>query len=309
MISPLEKLMTDFLEHLEVEKGRSQETVRHYDFYLRRFLKFSGAKSPSDMTQEAVRKYRLWLNREVKGREKETIKKSTQNYHVIALRSFLKYLSKRDVVSLAPEKIELAKQSMRQVEFLEPDELARLLDVPLKDVTFSRVPLVRFRNKAILEFLFSTGLRVSEAANLSIERLNLKRDEFTVKGKGGKMRVVFLSGEAKDWVKKYLEARKDTLPYLFVSHDLAGKHREHHGPLTPRSIQRIVENAAREAGITKRITPHVLRHTYATTLLRNGADIRSVQAMLGHSSIMTTQIYTHVTDKGLREVHKKFHRK
>ena len=309
MTTQLEKLVTDFLEHLEVEKGRTEKTVRNYDFYLRRFLKFSGAKSPSAITLDSVRKFRLWLNREVPGREEATIKKSTQNYHLIALRSFLKYLSKRDVKSLAPEKVELAKQSMRQVEFLEPEELDRLLEMPTKGLSPDRLPLVVLRNKTILEMLFSTGLRVSELANLLIERVNLKRDEFTVKGKGGKTRVVFLNDETKGWIRHYLDKRADTLPYLFVSHDPAGKHREASGALTSRSIQRIVENTARDAGITKRITPHVLRHTYATTLLRNGADIRSVQAMLGHASITTTQIYTHVTDKGLREVHKKFHKK
>lgn len=309
MPSPLEKLVTDFLEHLEIEKGRTEKTVRNYDFYLRRFLDFSELTSPSGITLDTVRKFRVWLNRDVAGREEANIKKSTQNYHLIALRSFLKYLSKRDVKSLAPEKVELAKQSMRQVEFLEPEELDRLLAVPLAGKGADELPLVHLRNKAILEMLFATGLRVSELAGLLVERVNLKQDEFTVKGKGGKTRVVFLNDETKGWIKKYLEKRTDTLPYLFVGHDRAGAHREESKALTSRSIQRIVEAAARDAGITKRITPHVMRHTYATTLLRNGADIRSVQAMLGHSSITTTQIYTHITDKGLREVHKKFHKK
>lgn len=309
MPSQLGRLMTDFLEHLEVEKGRSQKTIRNYDFYLRRFLDWADITTPAKIDQEIVRKYRLWLNREVPGREDETIKKSTQNYHLIALRNFLKYLAKRDIKSLAPEKIELAKQTSRQVEFLEADELERLLEVPVKGKKLDRLSLVSLRNKAILELLFSSGLRVSELAGLNVESLNLKRDEFTVRGKGGKTRVVFLNDEAKIWIKRYLDKRTDPLPHLFVSHDRAGKHRAGSGGLTPRSIQRIVEKYAKEAGITKKITPHVLRHTYATTLLRNGADIRSVQAMLGHSSITTTQIYTHVTDKALREVHKKFHKK
>jgi site-specific recombinase XerD len=309
MPTQLDKLITDFLEHLEVEKGRSQKTIRNYDFYMRRFADWAKVASPSKIDQELVRKYRLWLNRCVPGRDEEFIKKSTQNYHLIALRNFLKYLSRRDIASLSPERIDLAKQQSRQVEFLETDELSRLLDAPLRSSLADKLTLVQLRNKAILELLFSTGLRVSELASLTIEKINLKRDEFTVRGKGGKTRVVFLTDEAKSWLKKYLDLRGDTLPFLFVSHDRALRTRENSVPLTPRSIQRIVEQYAREAGITKKITPHVLRHTYATTLLRNGADIRSVQAMLGHSSITTTQIYTHVTDKALREVHKKFHKK
>lgn len=305
----LDRYLTDFLEHLEIEKGRTSRTVRNYDFYLRRFFEFGELKTPASITSDIVRKYRLWLNRDVAGREEANLKKSTQNYHLIALRSFLKYLAKRDVEALAPEKVELAKQVSRQVEFLEEDELKRFLDAPTKGVHVDHLSLVALRNRAILEMLFSTGLRVSELASLPIDRVNLKRDEFTVRGKGGKTRIVFLNDDARDWVKRYLDKRTDTAPHLFVSHDPARRGRAEIGSLTPRSVQRIVDSAAIEAGITKRITPHVLRHTFATTLLRNGADIRSVQAMLGHASITTTQIYTHVTDKGLREVHQKFHRK
>ena len=306
MPSTLDKLIADFLEHLEVEKGRSQKTIRNYDFYMRRFSNWAKVTTPGKIDQELVRKYRLWLNRKVPGRDEENIKKSTQNYHLIALRNFLKFLAKRDIKSLASEKIELSKQQSRQVEFLETDELERLLEAPILG-SRNKLTLVQLRNKAILELLFSTGLRVSELANLEIENVNLKQDEFSIRGKGGKMRVVFLNDESKEWIKKYLDKRTDTLPYLFVGHDRAGNSREETKAISSRSIQRIVEKYAREAGITKRITPHVLRHTYATTLLRNGADIRSVQAMLGHSSITTTQIYTHVTDKALRDVHKKFH--
>jgi len=309
MPNKLETLVTDFLEYLEIEKGRSKKTVRNYDFYLRRFLGWSSVTTPTKITAPVVKQYRLWLNRGVVGRENATIKKSTQNYHLIALRSFLKYLAKQDIDSLAPEKIELAKQSMRSVEFLEEDELVRLLDAPFRGKKEKGMGLVQLRDKAILEMLFSTGLRVSELANLNIDQVNMKRDEFTVRGKGDKVRVVFVSEEARMWLKKYLDKRTDTYPYIFISNDKAMKGRKMIGPLTPRSIERIVARYAKEAGITKRITPHVLRHTYATTLLRNGADIRSVQAMLGHSSITTTQVYTHITDKALREVHKKFHKK
>jgi site-specific recombinase XerD len=260
-----------------------------------------------DKNPAAEAKTSLWLNRLEEGRDsgessgqgKKTLKKSTQNYHLIALRSFLKYLVRIDVLSLAPEKIELAKQEMRQVEFLEAEELDRLLRVVAE-----QQGILALRDKAILELLFSTGLRVSELTHLKIENINLKRDEFTIRGKGGKLRVVFLSSTAKDALKAYLSKRRDASPFLFVSHDRAHKNT---GGLTPRSVQRIVERTAREAGITKHITPHTLRHTFATDLLLSGADIRSVQSLLGHASITTTQIYTHVTNNQMKEVHKKFH--
>ena len=300
----LKKYIKQFLEYLEIERGRSQRTIRNYHFYLNRFGEWADYPNPSKITQEMVRKYRLYLNRELEGREEENLKKTTQNYHLIALRSFLKYLSKIDVKSLDANKIELAKQSTRQIEFLEADEFKRLREAPLQ-----LAGLIGLRDKAVLEMLFSTGLRVSELSNLQIEQINLKRDEFTVKGKGSKHRVVFLSPDAKEAIKNYLIARQDTSPNMFVGHDRAKAARGEVTPLSPRSIQRAVEKYARAAGITKKITPHVLRHTFATDLLRNGADIRSVQAMLGHESITTTQVYTHVTDRQLKNIHKKFHGK
>lgn len=301
----LQKYIREFLEYLEIERGRSSRTVRNYDFYLKRFASWAKNPSPSDINKEMVRKYRLWLNRSVEGREEETLKKSTQNYHLIALRSFLKYLAKRDIESLAPEKIELAKQTTRTVEFLEDDELQRILLQPKK----ISEGLVMLRDQAILETLFSTGLRVSELSSLEVEQVNLDKGEFSVRGKGDKPRVVFLSEGAKEALKKYIDTRADTSPFIFVSHDRAKAGRAEQGSLTPRSIERIVAKYAKAAGITKRITPHTLRHTFATDLLRSGADIRSVQAMLGHASITTTQVYTHVTNKQLKEVHKKFHGK
>jgi site-specific recombinase XerD len=301
----LKTYIREFLEYLEVERGRSQKTIRNYDFYLQRFSGWAKNPLPSAINGEMVRSYRLWLNRHVEGREEDTIKKSTQNYHLIALRSFLKYLAKRDVQSLAAEKIELAKQSVRVVEFLEPEELERLLVQPLRVSD----GLVGLRDKAILELLFSTGMRVSELTSLEIESVNLEQEEFTVRGKGDKPRVVFLTGTAKEAIKEYLGKRRDLSVHLFVSHDRAKKGRTEHGSLTPRSIQRLVERYSKTAGITKRITPHTLRHTFATDLLRSGADIRSVQSLLGHESITTTQIYMHVTNQGLKEVHQKFHGK
>lgn len=304
----LNTLITDFLEYLEIERNRSQKTLKNYDFYLRRFVQLSGAKTPNDITGDRVRKFRIMLNRFTNKITGEPLKKKTQNYHMIALRAFLKYLAKRDIKSLAAEKIELAKQEDRQVEFLEGNELDDLLEAPLKDKSSDKI---KYRDKALLELLFSTGLRVSELANLKIENVNLKREEFSVRGKGGKVRVVFLSDQAKYWIKEYLSKRHDTSPYLFVAHDRAQNAREQDEdrPLTTRSIERLVERYAKQAGIMKKITPHTLRHSYATDLLRNGADIRSVQSMLGHASITTTQIYTHVTDQGLKEIYKKFHSK
>ncbi|MDD5043819.1 MAG: tyrosine-type recombinase/integrase [Patescibacteria group bacterium] len=307
--SPLAKLLGEFLDYLEIEKNRSRMTRRNYEFYLGRFLRWLELKksrlAPEDITAENVRQYRLWLNRLAED-SGQPLKKSTQNYHLIALRSFLKYLAKRDIKTLAPEKIELAKIGERTVEFLEGSDLEKFLEAPL---LIKNPDIIKKRDKAILETLFATGLRVSELSNLKIDQINLKKDEFTVRGKGDKPRVVFLSNQAKYWIKEYLDARTDPNPFLFMGHDRASAKREMKKipKLTPRSIQRLVEKYAKVAGLTKKITPHTLRHSYATDLLMNGADIRSVQAMLGHASITTTQIYTHITNQQLREVHKAFH--
>lgn len=299
----IEKWLTSFLEYLEIEKNRSALTVRNYAFYLRRFLDWTGVGSPEGITLERVKKFRLRLNREqVNGK---LLKKSTQNYHVIALRSFLKYLAKQDVKTLAAEKLELAKIGERIVEFLEGSDLERILEAPLQ---VKNREIIQARDKAILEMLFSTGLRVSELVNLKKDNINLKKDEFTVRGKGDKPRIVFLSNHAKYWIGEYLKVRQDIEPYLFVAHDRASKIRESEAKsLSARSVQRLVEKYAKVAGITKKVTPHTLRHSYATDLLQGGADIRSVQSMLGHASITTTQIYTHITNQQLRDVHKAFH--
>ncbi|MFA6042852.1 MAG: site-specific tyrosine recombinase/integron integrase [Patescibacteria group bacterium] len=304
MAVPIKKLLTDFLEYLEVEKNVSPLTVRNYGFYLKRFVDSAKLEKPTDVTIEKVRQFRLFLNRQL-NHQKEVLKASTRNYHLIALRAFLKYLAKRDVPSLAAEKVELAKQTERQVSFLEGTDLERFLEAPLK---LEQPDLLKARDKAILELLFSTGLRVSELANLKKDGINLEKDEFTVRGKGGKLRIVFLSHNARHWVGAYLKARNDDEPWIFLRHDRAIKRSgAEHKPLTSRSIQRLVQHYATVAGITKRITPHTLRHSYATDLLMNGADIRSVQSMLGHASITTTQIYTHVTNQQLREVYQAYH--
>ena len=302
--------LDEFLTSLELEKNASEKTIRNYRFYLKRFLDWMKISKPQDITSEAIKQFRLRLNRMQSGRDGELLKKSTQNYHMIALRAFLKYLTKNDIEVIAPEKISLMKQEERQVSVLEPEELARLLEAPL---TLTKDPIISVRDKAILETLFSTGLRVSELASLSKDQMNLNKDEHTIRGKGRKLRLVFLSKDSRKWIADYLKLRHDSNPALFVRNDRAshlGKHNneeEEAEALTPRSIQRIVQRYAKASGITKRITPHTLRHTYATDLLMNGADIRSVQTMLGHASITTTQIYTHITNRQLKDVYHAFH--
>lgn len=290
-----------FLEYIEIEKGRSLNTVRNYEHYLDRAFIDMGVKNVKDITEDKLREFRLRLNRapgmKVKGQSAGTLKKNTQNYYLIALRSFLKYCRKRNITALTPDAIELAKVSARHLDLMTVDELHRLLKTPdVKDIK-------GLRDKALLELFFSTGLRLAELCSLNRD-LDLSRDEFSIRGKGEKVRVVFLSEEAKDAIRAYLKARKDMDEAMFVNIS-----RNSNGRLTPRSIERIVRDYATQAGISKKVTPHVLRHSFATDLLSNGADIRSVQMMLGHANIATTQVYTHVTDKQLREVHKKFHSK
>jgi len=319
----LNDLLRQFLEHIEVEKGRSQKTIENYQHYMGRFIEFAqknGVNSPSDISQDLIHQYRLYLNRLTDSRG-ESIKKVTQNYHIIALRAFLKYLAKRDIKSLSAEKVELAKQESREVNFLTMEELDRLLYAP---AMYEKNILKRMRDEAILHTLFSTGLRVSELTNLNRDQVDLERGEFSVRGKGSKIRLVFLSAEAKERLKKYLERRKDKNKAVFVPLYKGKKQTEEGGStsireveppskkdirLTPRSVQRLISRYAKLAGIVKDVTPHTIRHSFATDLLMNGADIRSVQTMLGHSSITTTQIYTHITNKQLRDVHKAFHSK
>lgn len=302
----MKKEINQFLEYMEAERGLSEKTIRNYHFYLHRFADFAHEHQITKVEKidkDIIHQFRLHLSR-LKDQSGEPLKKNTQNYHLIALRGFLKYLAKNDIASLMPEKIELAKQEPRQVAFLEGVELARILEAPMKS---GGDELMQYRDKAMLELFFSTGLRVSELSKLKIDDVNLKKDEFTVRGKGKKVRIVFLSDTAKACLKKYFDKRMDVNPYIFINLDRARKTTDE--PLTPRSIERIVMKYAKEAGIMKQVTPHTLRHSYATDLLINGADIRSVQSMLGHSSITTTQVYTHITDQQLRNVHKSFHDK
>jgi len=294
------RMKREFLEYIEIERGRAVKTIENYDHYLTRFFGQMQITDTADITEEKVREFRLWLNRQP-GTNKDSMKRKTQNYYLIALRAFLKFLRKRDIVSLSPEKIELAKVPERHLDLISPTELNRLLAAT--DGADER----SCRDKAILEMLFSTGLRVSELCALDND-LDLSRDEFSVRGKGDKVRVVFLSDAAKNSVRAYLKVRTDMEPALFVSVARKTESKKRMpSRLTPRSIELLIKTYAAKAGITKKVTPHVMRHSFATDLLSNGADIRSVQQLLGHASINTTQIYTHVTDAHLREVHKKFH--
>lgn len=343
MAQSLQALKRQFLEYIEIEKGRSLKTVENYEHYLDRFLGFLKKDSPSDITDTSVREFRLWLNRQsnlpwksldkdgkpLSGRDTgATISKKTQNYYLIALRAFLKYLAREGIKSMSPERIELAKVNERSLDLITPEELTRLRNAPKGD------DLKSLRDKAIMELLFSTGLRVSELCSLTSD-IDLNSDELSIRGKGGKVRVVFLSDDAKKHVRAYLNARKDMEDALFVrvgieNRDLNKKEEKRNkknggrddiekikkpsrtmetGELNRHSIERIIRHYATKAGLSKKVTPHTMRHLFATDLLSNGADIRSVQALLGHSSIITTQIYTHVTDKHLRDIHKKFHNK
>jgi len=298
----MSELLLDYIEHLEVEGGRSARTAENYTLYLERFVEFTGDIHVDKITSEVVRKYRLWLNR-YKNNNDDELATITQNYHLIALRGFLGYLAKRDITSLSANKIELPKTVRKQVTFLHYDEVERILE---QIDTSTEVGL---RDRALIELLFSSGLRVSELVNLNRDHINTKRREFMVRGKGQKDRPIFLSESAANHVDNYLYKRLDNLPPLFLSYSRnnivnnSGDYRR----LTARSVQRVINKYTRAAGITKHVSPHTMRHSFATDLLMNGADIRSVQSMLGHSNISTTQVYTHVTDQHLREVYEKFH--
>lgn len=300
----IELAKRQFLEYTEIERGRAVKTIENYEHYLIRFFEHASIKDTSDITEEKIREFRLWLNRQP-GVANGSMKRRTQNYYLIALRSFLKFLRKRDIAGLSPEKIELAKVPERSLDLISPTELRRLLKAA------EGTDYKSLRDKAILELLFATGLRVSELCALDSD-IDLSRDEFSVRGKGEKVRVVFFSDESKTALRAYLKARKDMHEALFVTippQPKADGEASKRIPtrLTSRSIERMIKVYGAKAGITKKVTPHVLRHSFATDLLSNGADIRSVQQLLGHSSITTTQIYTHVTDSHLRDVHKKFH--
>lgn len=299
----ISELIIDFIEYIEVERGRAQKTAENYHLYLQRLVEFAGDIEVDKINDEFVRKWRLWLNRYTNDQD-GSLSTLTQSYHLIALRSFLAYCSKRNIKTLTPERIDLPKTRRKQVSFLDGDEVVRLIGA------IETQNAAGLRDRAIVELLFSSGLRVSELVNLNRDHVNLNRGEFMVRGKGQKDRPVFISPEATEWLATYLKTRTDNAKPLFIRYsgtktgDAAGEEFR----LTPRSVQRLVGHYAKLAGITKHVSPHTLRHSFATDLLMNGADLRSVQSMLGHSNIATTQVYTHVTDPHLREVHQKFHR-
>ncbi len=306
----ISELIADFLQSLEIEKGRSLRTIDNYKLYLNRFYELCSEEvtdhdlKPSDITPEMLRRYRLKLNRFEDNQNHERLSALTQSYHLIALRGFLKYVARRGIRSLDPSLIDLPRASKKQVTFLHYDEVERLLS-EIPDDTETGL-----RDRAIIELLFSGGLRISELCGLNRDSINLEHREFVVRGKGRKDRPIFIDQSTADRIQDYLDIRTDSLPALFLNNSknqqapsTSGDYRR----LTPRSIQRIIEKYTRQAGITKHVTPHTLRHSFATDLLMNGADIRSVQSLLGHANISTTQIYTHVTDPHLREVHEKFH--
>ncbi len=338
----LQTLLKEFLEYLEIERNVSRLTIRNYKHYLERFLAFLGAKSPaghrylpevaaslqagaqaltgrpipsfaialsskpSDITSEIVRQYRLYLSRYA-DKNNITLKRVTQNYHLIALRSFLKYMIKRDLQVMAPEQVELGKAESRSIKFLEREQIERLLNMP--EISNPE----GMRDKAILETLFSTGLRVSELVALNRDQINFDRKEFGVIGKGRRARVVFLSEMAVEWLQRYLRKRTDTLKPLFIRYngkkpDAVDKTGDSYR-LSARSVQRLVEKYVKKARLPLKITPHGLRHSFATDLLTNGADLRAIQELLGHKNVSTTQIYTHITNPQLKDIHQKFHRK
>lgn len=303
----LKTLHADFLEDLEITQGRSQKTIANYDHYLQRFFQQQQIQSVGDITQDSVRAFRRFLNesQSPSTRAKATggLSLATQNYHMIALRQLLKYLARRDIAALSPEKIGLAKLAEREIDVLYPEELEALLAAPQGE------SLEVQRDQALLQILFSTGLRISEAVRLNRDNIRSQSSEIPVRGKGNKVRVVFLSDDAHEAATRYIAARHDIDPALFIRHKKGAVGPKDDLRLTVRSMQRLIKKYAAKAGLTKDITPHTLRHSFATDLLANGADVREVQQLLGHASITTTQIYTHLTDVHLRDVHARFHRK
>lgn len=303
MVMDYDDAVAQFLEYLELEQNRSAKTIANYSHYLTRLSDFAGNIKLSDINEDLVRKWRLWLNR-LGTNTSDEMSKVTQNYHLIALRSFLRFCSKRGWDALAADKIELAHTRRPQVTFLTAEEIEQLASQP------DTSTITGLRDRAIIELLFSSGLRISELVNLDRDHINLSRREFMVRGKGQKDRPVFISAEAASWIELYLKKRQDNSAPLFIRYsgskkpDSSGNYKR----LTARSIQRMISRYAKLAGITKHVSPHTLRHSFATDLLMNGADLRAVQAMLGHSNIATTQIYTHITDPHLKKVHEQFHR-
>jgi len=309
----LDSLITKYLEYCEIEKNLTQSTIKMYDFYLRDFSQFAAKAlgkpdvDPEKIDSDLIRKYRLELNRRRSSKSNAEYKKSTQKTFLVALRAFLKYLTVEEELNVAsPDQIILGKAEASVPKVLNEEQLERLFSVQNLNKKSG------MRDRAILEVLFSTGLRVSELVKLNIDDINLKSGEFTVIGKGRKPRTVYLSESARKWIEQYLATRSDGFKPLFLRY--SGKKMDEQDfdgeslRLTVRSVQRLVKKYITRAGISVDATPHTLRHSFATGLLREGADLRSVQELLGHANVSTTQIYTHVTNKQLKDVHKRFHK-
>ncbi len=300
----LSRAKTEFLEYLEIEQNRSLKTIANYDHYLTRMIDYAGDVKVEDINQDLVRKWRLWLNR-LGTNTSDELSPMTLNYHLIALRSFLKFCAKRDLPSMDAAKIELARAHRKQVTFLNEEEINNLFNQPVTDTK------IGLRDRTMLELLFATGLRVSELVSLNRDSINLNKREFMIRGKGQKDRLIFVSESATQWIQLYLKTRTDNATPLFIRYsgsrekDTTGDYQR----LTVRSVQRIIARYAKLAGITKHVSPHTMRHSFGTDLLMNGADLRTIQVMLGHSNIATTQIYTHVTDPHLKSAYEKYHHK
>lgn len=309
---PIQEHIIDFIEYLEIEKGSADKTQENYSRYLNKFVRWLedndlGGLKPHQLTSDHIWKYRVFLSRSPTGagKTKKPLKKKSQNYYLIALRNLLSYFTDRDILSLPADKVKLAKDKSGQiVKFLNLDQIEKLL---LSPTISARAGL---RDRAILETLFSTGLRVAELVALNREQIKIKNDtkdlEIVITGKGGRTRTVYFSKRAVKWLKKYLDKRDDTDKALFVNYR-PNKKKDVSCRLTDRSIERIVEKYSKIAGLPILATPHTLRHSYATDLLNQGVDLRMIQEFLGHKNIVTTQIYTHITNRRLRDIHRKYH--
>jgi len=297
----IKRAISEYLRHCQIERNFADSTLRNYRLYLEAFSRWAqnhGLKKIESLGRGEVAKFVSYLANQ----PDKVLSSKTRNYYLIALRNLLKYLNSEDVPALPAEKIKLGRIAMRQIHFLDRDEVGRLLEAA------NDQSLAGKRDRAILQVLLSTGLRVGELVNLKRNQVSLVSGEFSVRGKGGRIRPAFLSDEALETLADYIESRRDSNPYIFIRHYRNPALENKARPLTARSIQRLLKHVAAKAAITKPVTPHKLRHSFATDLLRNGADLRSVQAMLGHASVASTQIYTHVTDQTLKDVHQRFHR-
>lgn len=308
---PIIKYLNDFLDYLEIEKGLTSKTQENYQRFLKKFfnwLKSSGLEElkPQKLTTDHVWRYRVYLSRHINHKNKKSLKKTTQNYYLIALRSLLEFFLEKKIASLSPTQVKLAKdKSDKEIKFLNLGQVEKLLMAPNTE------KIIGLRDRAILESLFSTGLRVAELVSLNREQIKIKNFvkslEISVVGKGDKIRTIYFSERSASWLKKYLDKRADFDEALFINYKRGAAGKDILRRLTTKSIEDIVKKYIKIAGLPVMATPHTIRHSYATDLLTQGVDLRMVQEFLGHKNIITTQIYTHVTNKQLKNIHEKFH--